>query len=125
MQHQYGQSDVVLVTSDRYEGWGAVVNEGMGHGCIVIADAMVGSAKTLIQHDYNGLIYRNRYDWKILADVLKSAQKMTEISLHAKETIDQTWNAKVAAKRLLSFAQSVLEGHRDFHYESGPVSADE
>lgn len=125
MQHQYDRSDIVLVTSDRYEGWGAVVNEGMGHGCVVIADAMVGSAKTLIQNGGNGLIYRNKNDWLQLAVYLKSPDKLSALALKAKETIETTWNAHIAAKRLIRFAQSVLKGERDFFYENGPVSFDE
>ena len=43
------ESEIYLVTSDRKEGWGAVVNEAMNSGCAVVADHMIGAAPWMIR----------------------------------------------------------------------------
>ena len=51
------KSQVFIFTSDRQEGWGAVLNEAMNSGCAVVADKDIGSAPYLIKNDQNGLLY--------------------------------------------------------------------
>ncbi len=50
-------ADIFLMTSDRKEGWGAVLNEAMNSGCAVIANKLIGSVPYLIEHEKNGFIY--------------------------------------------------------------------
>ena len=51
------RADIYLATSDRQEGWGAVINEAMNSGCAVVADHMMGAVPYLISHEENGMIY--------------------------------------------------------------------
>src|SRR5690606_2121710 len=53
------QSNVFLFTSDRNEGWGAVLNEAMGAGCACVASQEIGSVPYLITNDINGLIFKS------------------------------------------------------------------
>jgi glycosyltransferase involved in cell wall biosynthesis len=45
---------VFIFTSDRNEGWGAVLNEAMGSGCAVVAADLIGSVPYLIEHKKMG-----------------------------------------------------------------------
>ena len=53
------ESEIYLVTSDRKEGWGAVVNEAMNSGCAVVADHMIGAAPWMIRQRENGILYHD------------------------------------------------------------------
>ena len=52
-------SQIFLFTSDRNEGWGAVLNESMNSGCAVVASDAIGSVPYLMQDSENGLIYKS------------------------------------------------------------------
>ena len=53
------KAGIYLFTSDRYEGWGAVLNESMNSGCAVVASHAIGSVPYLMRHRVNGLIYHS------------------------------------------------------------------
>ena len=63
------KSEIYLVTSDRKEGWGAVVNEAMNSGCAVVADAMIGAVPYLIHPEENGYAYETGREDQLLASV--------------------------------------------------------
>ena len=115
------QADIYLVTSDRREGWGAVVNEAMNSGCAVVAGHMIGAAPYLIKHNENGLVFRSE-DVTSLAEevekILNNTSFSRKLGRNAYETIHETWNAKVAAERLLQFCKTPDTNL----YESGPCS---
>lgn len=102
-------ANIYLMTSDRMEGWGAVVNEAMNAGCCVVASHMVGATPYLIQHKKNGLIFESGNMQSLVACVTKilnnnSYQK--KLGENAYKTIDETWNAKEAAKRFVQFCKT-------------------
>lgn len=51
------RAGIFLFTSDRQEGWGAVLNESMNSGCAVVASHAIGSVPFLMKNKANGLIY--------------------------------------------------------------------
>lgn len=53
------KSEIFVFTSDRKEGWGAVVNEAMSSGCCIVGSDATGSVPFLIKDRYNGMIYRD------------------------------------------------------------------
>jgi len=53
------QSHIYVFTSDRNEGWGAVLNEAMSNGCAVVASNMIGAAPYLIKHGENGYMFKS------------------------------------------------------------------
>lgn len=120
------KAQIFLFTSDRNEGWGAVLNESMNSGCAVVACSAIGSVPFLLQAGKNGLTYPSG-DVDTLYQKVKSllddpglCQKLGQ---QAYETMANTWNAETAATRLLVLSQALLSGntHPDL-YESGPCS---
>lgn len=108
------ESDIYLATSDRKEGWGAVINEAMNSGCAVVADHMMGAAPYLICHGENGFVYEDGKPEMLFASVEKLLQdrELTQrLGRQAIKTIAEEWNADNAAKRLLQFciAQGLIE----------------
>ena len=53
------KSEIFLFTSDRNEGWGAVVNESMNSACAVVANSAIGSVPFLITDGENGCMYKD------------------------------------------------------------------
>lgn len=120
------KSGIYLFTSDKREGWGAVLNEAMNSGCAVVASHAIGSVPYLINNEENGLIYKSGdidslYE-KVRA-LLDSPEKQETMGRHAYETIVNEWNAEVAAHRLLVLSERILSGEKypDL-YERGPCS---
>lgn len=97
------RADIYLVTSDRQEGWGAVVNEAMNSGCAVVGNHMIGAVPFLIRPGKNGLVYRDGQEETLFAQVeelLKDREKCQMLGRNALQTIQKEWNAEMAAKRL-------------------------
>ena len=98
------QADIYLVTSDRGEGWGAVVNEAMNSGCAVVADHMIGAVPYLIRHGENGLIYRDKDHSRLFEQTAWLAQdrsRCRKLGEQAYRTITEEWNPENAAACLM------------------------
>ena len=97
------QADIFLQTSDRKEGWGAVINEAMNSGCAVVANHMIGAVPFLIRHGENGLIYKDgnkKQLFELTEQLLKNRKDCQQIGRNACKTILGEWNAETAAERL-------------------------
>lgn len=98
------RADLFLVTSDRKEGWGAVINEAMNSGCAVVADHMVGAAPYLIRHGENGVVYRDGKPEQLFAlaeELALDPGRRRRLGEQAYRTIAEVWNAEHAADRLM------------------------
>lgn len=99
-------SDIYLVTSDRQEGWGAVVNEAMNSGCAVVANHMIGAAPYLIKHGENGLFYKDG-DAEALCEaverLLTDREYCQRLGKSAYGSIATMWNPENAALQLAGF----------------------
>lgn len=118
------QANIFLFTSDKQEGWGAVLNEAMNSGCACVASHAIGSACFLIKHNQNGLIYRDgdfEDLYKQVESIIDDKDKQKELGLNAYKTIAETWNAKVAAERFLVLAEELEKGN-DTPFTEGPCS---
>lgn len=93
---EMNNSDFIISTSDRGEGWGATINEGMSFGCVPIIDSRIGCSKYLINKD-NGIIYKSIGEISIPAK-----EELLKMSINARKTIYEVWNGKVAAENLIS-----------------------
>ncbi len=115
-------SDIFVSTSDRLEGWGAVVNEAMNSGCLTIAPKAIGAAPYLISDGENGYIFKTCNIDDLFDKVLKGFDNelRDRLGLAAYHTIIDTWNAGVAAKRVFEFAKS--NGEKMPDYAEGPLS---
>lgn len=106
------QSEIFLFTSDRNEGWGAVLNESMNSACAVVASRAIGSVPYLIEDGKNGLIYKdgNIEDlYNKVKFLLNSQKNCAELGMNAYRTLSETWNAKVAAKRFIGLVDDIFK----------------
>ena len=117
---------IFIFTSDRNEGWGAVLNESMNSGCAVVASHAIGSVPFLIKDKKNGFIYKSGdFDdlygkVKYLLDNPEQAQAM---GIRAYRTMIDEWNAENAANRLIELSKSILNGEKyPVLYKDGPCS---
>lgn len=117
-------SDVFLFTSDKNEGWGAVLNEAMNSVCTVIASDAIGSVPFLLKNDNNGLIFRNG-DWNHLLTCVKrvidNPAFCHDLSRNAYNTIVTNWNAEKAVENLLLLVNALRQG-KETPIEEGPCS---
>ncbi|MBQ3006899.1 MAG: glycosyltransferase family 4 protein [Clostridia bacterium] len=120
------KSEIFLFTSDRNEGWGAVLNEAMNSGCAVVASHEAGSVPYLTQNGENAFVYEC-CNPQMLAEkimfLLNNPDKRKMISVNAYKTISEKWNASVASQRLIDLINHLAAGekHPDI-YKDGPCS---
>lgn len=116
------QANIFIGTSDSREGWGAVINESMNAGCVVIANQKMGSVPFLIKHKENGLMYNT---YKELEDnvktVLKDKNLRKELGTNAYRTITEEWTSNIATKNLTELFESIING-REIEIKDGPAS---
>ena len=126
VRHLMEQCGIFLFTSNRQEGWGAVLNEAMNSGCAVIASHAIGSAPFLIQNEGNGLLYESG-NVDMLYDKLKylldHPMEQKQMGAAAYRTITEEWNADVAAARLMALSEQILAGRKTLNlFTAGPCS---
>lgn len=120
------QSEIFLFTSDKNEGWGAVLNESMNSACAVVASRAIGSVPYLIKNGENGLIYKdgNLKDlYNKVKFLLDNREQRENLGVNAYKTLTDTWNADVAAERLIKLIETIKEG-KDTPFKDGPCSKD-
>ncbi len=119
------KSDIFLFTSDFNEGWGAVLNEAMNSCCGVIASHAIGAVPFLINNGENGIIYKNgntRDLYKTVSALLDNGELRRSLQLNAYKTVSEEWNPALAAERLISLIETLLQQESCEKYESGPCS---
>ena len=124
VREEMEKANIFLFTSDRQEGWGAVLNESMNSGCAVVGSKTIGSVPFLIDHEENGLIYSNDDIEDLYFNVeklLKNEELRKKYGNNALLTTTTLWSPAVAAKRLVDFTSSLLNGEI-INYEEGPCS---
>lgn len=118
------RSDIFLFTSDRYEGWGAVLNEAMNSGCVPVVSDKIGSAGYLIDDRKNGLLFRSGRLVDLITKVtylLDNTDTLRSMSLAANQTITKVWNEKVAASNFIHLVSEIEKGN-DTPFVNGPCS---
>ncbi|MCQ2521877.1 MAG: glycosyltransferase family 4 protein [Lachnospiraceae bacterium] len=119
------RSEIYLMTSDRQEGWGAVMNEAMNSGCAVVASHMAGATPYLIPDDgLNGYVYSSREIGELtnaIYDLLLEGDKRKNMAERAYESIAAYWNAEEASLRMIDFCEGLLKGEERY-YSGGPMS---
>lgn len=123
------QSEIFLFTSDRNEGWGAVLNEAMNSGCAVIACKKIGAAPYLIEDGNNGFVFSEK-KWNqlyhIVKRVLTDPKLRKRIGENAYQTIRSNWNADIASDRLLQIINDISTGFEPKkRFSDGICSLDE
>lgn len=118
------QHEIFLFTSDRYEGWGAVLNESMSNGCAVIASDEIGAAPFLIKDGTNGLLFKSGSLESLCSQcrrLLDDVQLRNSLRVNAVKTMRDVWSPRNAANNLYNLCESLLSGTR-FQIEDGPCS---
>lgn len=120
------KSEIFLFTSDRQEGWGAVLNEAMNSGCAVVASGAIGSVPFLIKDGENGYIYRDgNIDglYEKVKHLFDNKEVRVKLGKNAYATLYNEWNAAVAADRFVKLVQAIESGSKKVDiFESGPCS---
>lgn len=120
------KSEIFLFTSDKNEGWGAVLNEAMNSGCATVASHEIGAVPFLIKNGESGIIYKDGD----FADLFLKIKKLLDdkelchnIGKKAYERIVGEWSPQIAAERLISVSEDILSGGKGMGlYGSGPCS---
>ena len=119
------KAELFLFTSDEREGWGAVVNEAMNSGCVVISSDAAGATSYLIEDGQNGFCYKSGDVDELyskIKSVLDDENMRKSISKKAYETMKNDWDADVAAERLLALIDAINNKQSLDLHESGPCS---
>lgn len=120
------QSDIFLFTSDKNEGWGAVMNESMSSACAVVACREIGSVPYLIEDGVNGFIYDKRGKnslYRHVKRLIEDKELRENLQKNAYDTMKNVWNAESATDRLLHLIDCIQKG-TETGYTFGPCSRD-
>lgn len=118
------QHDLFLFTSDRNEGWGAVLNEAMSNGCAVVASDEIGAVPFLVKHMKNGMIFRSGDLDSLYEKVVFLIDHPSERNMMARNaylTMRDEWSPKQAAMNFLQLSKDLLEG-KETLIKEGPCS---
>lgn len=121
---QMRQHEIFLFTSDKNEGWGAVLNESMSNGCAVVASDEIGSVPFLVEDGVNGLVFKSEdldsLETKVMS-LLDNADCRRTIAANAMRTMRTLWSPQNAADNLLRLIDDLQAG-RDTSIAVGPCS---
>ncbi len=120
------KASIFLFTSDRCEGWGAVANESMNSGCVIVAADKIGSVPYLVKDGQNGIVFRDRNIADLTEKVsalLDDPARVARLGRNAYETVSGVWSAETAAKRFVELSERlrVSEGSVSL-WDDGPGS---
>lgn len=120
------KADIFLFTSDKNEGWGAVMNESMSSACAVVACREIGSVPYLIEDGVNGFIYDKHGKNSLYSHVkqlIEDKPLREKLQRNAYDSMKNVWNAESATDRLLHLIDCIQKG-TETGYTSGPCSRD-
>lgn len=118
------QHDIFLFTSDSNEGWGAVANESMSQGCVLVGSDAIGSIPFLVKHRQNGLVFRSCQVDSLVEEaewLITHPQEMRRMQRAAVSTMQEIWSPRNAARQFLQLVGD-LENGRECSVMEGPGS---
>lgn len=104
---------VFLLTSDKKEGWGTVLNEALNSACAVIASSDCGSTPFLTEDMKNAVWYSPHSPEEMfpkLKMLLDDEKLRASFGTAAYRTIENEWNENIAAKRLVKLIDTLMRG---------------
>ena len=116
------KANIFIGTSDRREGWGAVINESMNAGCAIVANKNMGSVPFLIGNNDTGFMYKNYADFENkVKQLIENKELRKKFSKNAYNYITSKWTASVAAENIISLSNSILN-NEELMVKEGPAS---
>ena len=105
--------DIFCFTSDKNEGWGAVLNEAMSSGCCPVSSIETGSTPYLIKDGINGLSFDLKKEDDLFEKVLwliEHPEEREKMSIEAYKTMRDVWSPKNAATQLVKLCKIMQSG---------------
>ena len=125
IREMMGISDIYVLPSSGYEGWGAVVNEAMSEACAVIASVNSGAGKAIIEDGVNGFLFKSgdcKALSKILHQLIVDEKLRTQIQFNGQKCIKEIWSPQEAAKRFVKICDIILNRKEKIKFDSGPFN---
>lgn len=116
--------DVFLFTSDKLEGWGAVANESMSNGCVLVASDAIGSTPYLIKEGITGFSFTSCNVESLTEKVkwlIEHPREIHEMQRNAYQQMKDIWSPKHAAESLLTLIKDIQNGQSS-SIQEGPCS---
>ena len=130
------QHEIFLFTSDKNEGWGAVANESMSNGCVLVGSDALGCAPYLIKDGENGFMFKSskvsctfknpdkmsldslceKVEW-----LLEHPEERKQMRMNAREVMTNVWSPRKAAEALLKLIDDLKNG-KETSIKEGPCS---
>lgn len=107
------QHHIYLFTSDRYEGWGAVLAEAMSNGCVPVTSDKIGATPYLVENGRNGLIFKDRNLEDLVNQVIYLIDNPSErerMAHAAYKTMKDVWSPENATNSLMDLIHSIQSG---------------
>ncbi len=123
-RNRMADAQIYVMTSNKLEGWGSVIYEGLNAGCAVVASHACGATPWLVKNEQCGLVYKSGSVASLtsqLEKLLKEPKLVREYGEKAYEQMHTLWNPKTAAERVIGLAEALLEG-REIPYKDGRCS---
>lgn len=124
--HQMREHDIFLFTSDRGEGWGAVANEAMSNGCVLVGSDEIGAVPYLIEDNVNGCVFKSKDISSLYSKVLwliDKPQERIKMANNAYAAMRDVWSPEIACTRFLDLAKFALDNKlQDYTIKDGPAS---
>lgn len=116
--------EIFLFTSDKNEGWGAVANEAMSNGCVLVGSDAIGSVPFLLKDGVNGCIFKS-CDLNSLTEKVKwlldNPQERLRLATNGLDTLKNVWSPANAAKNLLTLINDI-SNNKTPSINDGPCS---
>lgn len=112
---QMRRHEIFLFTSDRLEGWGAVANESMSNGCVLVGSSDIGSVPYLVDDGKTGMIFKSA-NWH--TGFTNSSLKVDELALDSlTEKVEWLLNHPIERKKI------AISGYNNMRDIWSPVNA--
>ncbi|OYP71457.1 hypothetical protein CIK92_08175 [Prevotella sp. P4-67] len=108
--------DIFLFTSDKGEGWGAVANEAMANGCVIVGSDEIGAIPYLVTHRGNGIIFKSKNEdllYKVVVELLQDVSLCQSLSYNAVATMREIWSPRNAASSLIELSNSIIKNSKN------------
>lgn len=103
--------DIYVLTSNRKEGWGAILIEAMDCGCAVVANREAGATLEVVEHGVNGFVFKDCDANQIamqLEELIANDEKRRSFGTMAWKTV-QKLSPAVGAENLIHLCTGILK----------------